>query len=379
MAVTIHSSPQKYTPSDNPILWRFSSNQTGQANFSYVVELYVNNFLVGNYQYFPTSGIYAVADMMKKVRNLVPSPVLSNADVIKNAFNNTPVYIKVFERYGTTPVNHSSATSSDIYVFKGCLPAEEFENFVYTDYKMLLSTSKWMTDSVNDLAIRLNHDYYLTFIADTITNFDVNITLYDVDGNGLTTLSYTNSTNKRIVQLNVNTSLYSAYITDAVDSIGVQIDDYTNIVMTEKRFYIDRDCDNGKQLIWLNKYGGFDQFNFAHNDIESTDVESQTFERSLGEWVGTSFVLNSANSGVQTYLKTAKKKRTLISEYIDGSTQNWLMDSVAISPQAYIFGTTNQKVNVITASYPKQQDKYEEEFTAVIELLMPNIIKSAVI
>lgn len=379
MAVTIHSSPQKYTPSDNPIVWRFSSNQTSQANFSYIVELYVNNYLVGNYQYFPTSGIYAVCDMSKKIRSLVPSPTLDSTTIIKNASNNIPVYIKVYERYGTTPTNHSSATSSDIYCFKGRLTDEEFETFDYTDYKMLTNTSSWMTESVNDLAIRLNQDYYLSFIADTITAFDVNVNLYDKDDNSIVGLSWINSGAKRIVQLNLNTALYSAYITDDVHYIEVVIDNYTTLVMKPKRFYIDRSCDNGKELIWLNKFGGFDQFLFAHNDIESTDIESKTFERGLGTWNGSSYTLNSANSGIQTYSKVATKKRTLISEYIDEATQNWLMDSVALSPTAYIFGTPTQRVSVTNASYPKQQDKYEEEFTAVIELLMPNKIKSAVV
>ena len=72
MAVTINSSPQLFTPSDNPIIWSFSSNATANTNFSYLVEVYVRGSLTGTHQIYPAVGIYShidVSDIVKPIYN----------------------------------------------------------------------------------------------------------------------------------------------------------------------------------------------------------------------------------------------------------------------------------------------------------------------
>jgi len=39
MAVTIYDEPQLIAPAGNPLVFTFSSDQTAQPNFSFVVEL----------------------------------------------------------------------------------------------------------------------------------------------------------------------------------------------------------------------------------------------------------------------------------------------------------------------------------------------------
>ena len=56
MALTIHDTPVNYTPSGNPVVWTFSSDQTAQANFSYLVEVYVGGTLRGRQQIFTGNG-----------------------------------------------------------------------------------------------------------------------------------------------------------------------------------------------------------------------------------------------------------------------------------------------------------------------------------
>jgi len=59
MAVTFHDIPQKYAPSDNPVTYRFSSNQTAGANFSFLVETYINGAVVATdkvFFFFPRMG-----------------------------------------------------------------------------------------------------------------------------------------------------------------------------------------------------------------------------------------------------------------------------------------------------------------------------------
>jgi hypothetical protein len=52
MAVTIYDEPQLIAPAGNPLVFTFSSNQTAQDNFSFIVELYINSSLHSTHQVF---------------------------------------------------------------------------------------------------------------------------------------------------------------------------------------------------------------------------------------------------------------------------------------------------------------------------------------
>jgi hypothetical protein len=62
MAISFFQEPQLFTPATNPIIWVFSSDQTGQANFSYKVELIINGALFGTYELYPMFDTYAKFD-----------------------------------------------------------------------------------------------------------------------------------------------------------------------------------------------------------------------------------------------------------------------------------------------------------------------------
>ncbi len=52
MAVTIYNQPQAIAPAGNPLVFTFSSDQTAQDNFSFIVELYIDSSLVLTQQVF---------------------------------------------------------------------------------------------------------------------------------------------------------------------------------------------------------------------------------------------------------------------------------------------------------------------------------------
>ncbi len=75
MAVTISQFPADYTFSDNPLTFVFSSTQTAQANFSFIVETYFNAALVSVDRVFPEVSGYAHIDVSPIVKNLLNKPV----------------------------------------------------------------------------------------------------------------------------------------------------------------------------------------------------------------------------------------------------------------------------------------------------------------
>ena len=62
MAVTIYDEPQDISPAGNPLMFTLSSDQTGQDNFSFIIEVYVNSALHSTHQVFRQFGTLSKFD-----------------------------------------------------------------------------------------------------------------------------------------------------------------------------------------------------------------------------------------------------------------------------------------------------------------------------
>lgn len=373
MAVTIHSSPQLYTPSDNPIVWRFSSNNTANANFSYLVELYVSGSLTGTHQIYPEVGIYAHFDASDVLKTMLSIPEINQATFTADALNNREAYVIVKEYFGSTPAVGSTTTSSTINVWKARLDNKEFSNFDYTDYNGI----KFFTDMPNDTLVREGNNYLVTIM----TNYNVNVyaKLYNSGGTLLDTI--TTTANNKVTQINLNTDILASAFTSTTSYIEYYVTDVaTGLVSSEiKRFYINRTCQNGFPLYWINKYGSFDTFDFSFNAIYSSEITSKTYEKQFGEWVNNVYTFDASNSGVLSYFKSASDSIQLISNYINQTTQNWLVSTCYLSPVVYILDTTYDRVTIENTAYTENQDRFLEEYTEVVTLKLPNTRKSLIV
>ena len=375
MAVTINSSPQLFTPSDNPIIWSFSSNATANTNFSYLVEVYVSGSLTGTHQVYPEVGIYSHIDVSDIVKPMIGTPDINQLTILGDALNNREVYIIVKEYYGTTPTVHSTATSSTINVWKARLDNKEFSNFDYTDY--VGNGAKFLTDMSNTSLVREGNNYLVNFLCNY--PYYVTIKLYNSSGTLLDTI--TEFSAYKVTQINLNTTVLDSAFTATTEYIEYYVTDVaTDLLQSEiKRVYINRTCQNGFPLYWINKYGSFDTFDFSFNAIYSSEITSKTYEKQFGEWVGNVYTLDASNSGVLSYFKSANDSIQLVSNYIDQATQNWLVSTCYLSPVVYILDTTYDRVSIDNTSYSENQDRFIEEYTEIVTLKLPNTRKSLIV
>lgn len=373
MAVTIHSKPQLYTPSDNPIVWTFSSNATANANFSYLVELRVNDALTGTHQIYPESGAYAHFDASDIIKTMCNTMGVNPSLLLQQAYDYTAFYITVKEYYGTTPTVHSTASTTPSIAFKARLDNKDFENWDYTEWNGL----KFLTDVPDNLSIPLSSNYLPSILC--IYKATLYVKLYDASGTLLDTI--TDDIETPVIQLNLNSDILDSSFINDTEYIEYYIQDFaTGLIKSEiKRFYIDRKCQNGYPLYWLNKYGSFDTFNFSFNAIFSSEISSKTYEKQFGEWVGNVYTLDASNSGVLSYFKSANDSIQLVSNYIDQATQNWLVRSCYLSPVVYILDTTYDRVVIENTAYTENQDRFIEEYTEIVTLKLPNTRKSIVV
>ena len=385
MAVTITASPQKYTPSDNPIIFQWYSGSHTLSNFSFIVEVYVDTVLISSHQTFTevvnSINGYSHLDISEIIRPIVPHAIVGSTSIVTDASNYRAVYVKIREFYGTIPAFHGDATSATIYPFKARLNPIDFDTFDYTDFKCTSNTKRFLTDSPNDIQITEGQDYYLNIITDNQTDIGIILEFYDSSNALITAIDYNAATSFKVTQFNLNSDNYLASLTqpvlDTVSYVNYYIADSGGSPISEtKRMYFDRGCNNGAELIWLNKYGAFDVYNYGHNLVASSEITTKTFEKQYGGWEGATYTLDSSNAGVHSYFKTAKDKIKLISKYIDSDTQNWLVRSAYISSLVYMFDATRQMVNIASTSYEESNDRFVEETTEIVDLTLPNIRKS---
>ena len=380
MAVTLAIQPDSFTPSDNPIVWTWSSNQTGQTNFSYIVEVYIDAVLHSSHQTFPEVSTYSHFDASEILKSLTPVPAIGQATFVDDATNNREVYVIVREFYGDPLAFGASATSSTVTAFKSRIDDEDMDNWASSVYTVSTSAKKFLTDSPNTLKVREGQDYYLSIITDEVTNIGAIVEFYDVDDVQITALDYNAPTSFKITQLNLNTDIFLPTLTqpvlDTVSYIKVFYANAGSLPISEtKTFYLDRGCNYGGQLLFINKYGAFDCFTFAHNLSRKADHTSKSFEKQYGGWVGIVYTLNSNDSGVQTYFKTATDKISLSSDYISEAVQNWLVKTCYISSIVYLYDNGYLKVNILSSSYSFEQDRFLESYTEIIEIGLSNTRK----
>ena len=103
MAVTIESEPIAWQPSDNPLTYEFSSDQTGQPNFSFKVELKINGQTIWTDKIFPEVSNKAHWDVSSIVRIFVSGPTVSTQLIVDSG---TTLTIQVVV-YTVTMLNHS--------------------------------------------------------------------------------------------------------------------------------------------------------------------------------------------------------------------------------------------------------------------------------
>jgi hypothetical protein len=372
MAITFHTQPQLFTPGSNPVVWTFSSDETGQANFSYIVEVYVNTVFHSTHQVFPQNGIYAKFNVSEIARGLLSSPLLLDGTLVtlyETAFD--LIKIIVYEQYGTPPAIQASDDSNAKYVFNAALRHQDFVNWDYLNYNistynMMGSGMKFLTSwpRTYKYLCGLTEKVFLGFISND-SGLQVDIRLYNATntliasslGNAITfqPLNVIDASPQNIIN---NTSITSgdfstcAYYTVRTNASGPGAYLGRSEVF---KIYIDTECQRypSKRLHWLNKFGVWDSFTFTLVSTDSTKVDGNRYEKEKGVWNNEDYVYPLYQGEATTFSKRAEDTLTLNSDWIKEEVQNWLVRELYESPKVYLEDENGnfEPVNITNANY----------------------------
>lgn len=343
MAVTIHQTPESFTPSDNPIVWVFSSNQTAQNNFYYLIKVYVNDTLAGNEVYFPESGIYSRFDGSAYASNACNTPSISS-DLLADAANYCEIRITVVERYGNPVADQASSAASNIVAWKARMTDEDFVNWAAAGY-IYNAPGEWLTNYPGVPTVRLeNEDMRLLFINDETSIVDFKVELFESDGTSIVsdTANFT-ATSYMLLICNVSPAAIVA------SSLSITANDFAlaayykvsaNSGTGLPEYQIDINDDHvystHKRLHFLSQWGDIASYTFGLLSKRSGSIESFGYQKTFGEYDGNSYVFSNNQGQYVDHAKRIKRTMKITSDWLSEEVQNYLALNLLGSPLVYL-------------------------------------------
>ena len=365
MAITIHDQPQLIAPASNPLVFTFSSTETAQDNFSFIVEVFVDSTMILTQQVFRQFNALSRIDVSGAIetyiRNTIPT---TNLEL--DATDSMVTYaIIVYEKYGDPAITQASATSTTLKAFNGSLEYEDWINFDYAIYDpnqtqdALFLTFFPLTSK---RLVGMDENFYLAFFEQTaVASCDLNIYLLDISGNTIATDFITlTATDFYILNVGPQVIIDNTTITQ-IDfdtcyryeiSVSVQGVSFVGPIY----IYMDLACQRYEpyRLHWLNKLGCWDSFTFGLVSTNTASLDSFDYERDPGVWSGNSYTYPLYSGQKINYTKRKNKQLSLNSDWISEDVQNWLVTSLYDSPVVYLErdnGTDFEIVKVTNKNY----------------------------
>lgn len=370
MGININNTPLLIAAAGNPLQFTFESSETGQDNFSFVVELFISGSLRLTAKVFRQNDVFSRINVQEAVQ-----ASLSTYDLFDDLYFDAsafliPYSIIAYESYGSPPTLHDSANSGLKIAYNGAFEFGEWKTGEYTYFDFTIditSPFRFLTDSPfnQKYFIGMNEYYFLAYFAEVaLPNTYVIVELYDVT-NGLvanealllpTTGGFNalnvgpqqiiNASQGNITQVEFDSTFY--YTIKVTDGGISQESELVTI-------HIDQSCTeyDDIRLYFLNKYGVYDQFSFNLVSTNTATIKSFDFEQDPGQWNATgNYVYPDGRGQMVNYAKSKVKQLVVNSDFMKQDVQNWLVTTLFDSPLVYmqINGSADYEVVKVTNS-----------------------------
>lgn len=390
MAVTIHQTPEDFTPSDNPIVWVFSSNQTAQDNFYYLVKVYVNDNLVGNEVYFPESGIYSRFDGSSYASNNCNTPQISD-DLLADAANYCEIRITIVERYGSPVADGASTVGTNIVAWKARMDDEDFVAWDPTDY-IYGAPGNFLTNNPSTPKVRTEgEDFRLLFINDETSITAFKVELFDSSGSSIVsdTVNFT-ATSFQLLVANVSPAAIVASAL-SISQASFNAASYYKISanagagMIEYQIDIDTDCvfSTYKRLHFLAQWGNIESYSFALLARKSGNIKSYGYQKTFGNYQGNQYVFSDSDGQMVDHAKHITRKMVITSDFLTEAVQNYLAVNLLGSPLVYlqdplISGSPLKRRRITNPTFKESIQENDQIFLLVAEIELTPITSMTV-
>ena len=382
MAVTIYDEPQLIAPAGNPLVFTFSSNQTAQPNFSFIVELYIDSTLRLTQEVFRQFNTLSRIDVSEAVQSAMTN-IIPTTDIEYDATQSMVSYaIIVYEKYGTTPTIQASDTSTTLKAINAALEYDEWVNWDYTIYDPNLTQDAiFMTyfPKFRRALCGMEENFFLGYLEQSaVVPVVLNVRLYDVSSSLIASDSISlTSTDFNILNVGPQQIIANSTITqidfDDCYRYEVEVDVSGVSFVGPFTIYMDLECKryDTYRLHWLNKFGAFDSFTFSLVSTDAATVQSYGYQRDPGVWDGTSYTYPLYAGQAINFAKTKTETLTLNSDWINEQVQQWLVKSLFDSPVVYLEvndSTNFEIVKVTNSNYTLKQRRRDGLIQEVVNI-----------
>jgi hypothetical protein len=334
-----------YRPVINPINIVVNSNQTGQCNFRYIADLYIDDVFVFRWKLFPDpatgygffqlSGV--ISDYLQENLNF---PLIAGVTAGSSATQKSivKVQLRFGEEYdnstncdGNVVIYDNLLNSNVFYVFNGTFQYEDFPNYVDNDYKVVYNVNanrKFLTNSPRgELDLTWNDSYYLDFVSETAPlNTSLEI---ELDSGVTYSIPITPQTNVRRFRItcgpyNVNRGLAQNIINSKVKWYNVYLRNDNGSIPTEK-WTIKVKAPSQ----WMTKFGFIgllgspEHITFYHRNQKTIDIERQNYKRFLLS-NKSNFLTYDVGDRELTTFNTKAQMRGKVSSFVSRKQSEWL-------------------------------------------------------
>ena len=400
MAVTQIVNPQLYASAFNEMVFTASSTNSGQDNFKYLVDIYINGAVTYEVRLrIPAEpdNAYAIVDVHRVLEAYLSSNLGDNTGVVATTGNDASILtyqIKWGESYGTTVVDYADLTIDSLrYAWNGARNYPSFIDQGYLNWMLDDSSAKFLTNAPLTTELSTTDSGWLYFLhtgSPAIQTFEIKT--YDAKDAGGSLIgtwalkhTLTFATTDEYLGKVTSAPISITALPNTEFSTGVQpvfagtelsytiqaLDSGSSAISELRVFNLVDACKYPRQTVhFLNELGGFDVkgFNLARTD--SYEITKEFYHKtptritSLGNYP---YSLEDRQK-TQYYTKSAPKVK-LISDWISEEESIWLRELVE-SPTIYIEDDNNDFIacHITTASYDIKTEVKDKLFNLEIEL-----------
>lgn len=374
MAITIinQKPSNSFHPVANPINLTVNSTNSGNCNFRYICDIYINNVRVFRDKLFPDPttgyGFFQIARIIQDYSDMgLPLSTQTDAGFYNISSPSRPnsmlsIYCKIGEEYdsstdctGSVIQYLSLQTTNTFYSFNGGLNYEDFPSFNFNDYLFTAGAgytdTKFLTNSPRLLDIGFDDSYYLNFYSLVKPTSDINIrvsinykdgSIFGVDIPVTIPMLLNTYKHYRIAvgPYNINKLILSGplTITQWVDNYTIQIIDkgfgpiqYKTEIFT---FKLKQPTKYKTRIGFVGLLGNTEYFTFFHKNKKITDIERKNFKKVLNSNYAGNWSYKVGDRSDTTYAINAQDKHTVAS-YVNRDCPAWLSD-LYLSPEVWV-------------------------------------------
>lgn len=352
MAITINSAANSKAPAYNQLVYDISSNNTGNPNFNFVVDIYVGGNLITR-QLYPKqpSGSSVKVDVSPIVQNYVSYDLpQTSSGVLANHQAN--YYVQFGEAYDVSGVltiypdltRHPNVSGTQA-AFNSVFDFEEFTPNIMADYNA--SGFGFLTTIPETITINPDDKLMLAFYDPNIVVNNIRITNGTSVDDSFAGLGSTNFYRRFDFSL-----LAEVGFSWALGDYTYQFRNVSNAVLASGVIRVENYCSKYPKfrLHWLNKLGGWDSYNFGKVSQESISVDSREFKayQTLG--------YNTSDRLITRYNTMVKDTITIQTDWISDNMADWfkgLFESPIVLLERPTTGTNYDMVaiNIVERDY----------------------------